>query len=83
MERGRATYAEVEESEADLDRLRKWLGRVRARDYFGAPGRAEAEAAVERCAAALAGFETEALAGELPAQILPASERRPKLRALE
>jgi hypothetical protein len=64
--RGRATYAEVEESEADLDRLQKWLARVRARDYFGAPGHSEAVQAVERCAADLAAFEAEALAAELP-----------------
>jgi hypothetical protein len=64
--RGRATYTEMEESEADLERLRKWLGRVRARDYFDAEGRAEAEAAVARCAEALARFEAEALAAEQP-----------------
>jgi Protein ChrB, N-terminal len=66
--RGRATYAEVEESEADLERLQKWLARVRARDYFDAPGRSEAEQAVERCAAELAAFEAEALAAELPGE---------------
>jgi hypothetical protein len=64
--RGRATYTEIEESEADLQRLRTWLERVQARDYFGAEGRAEAEAALERCAAALAEFELEALAAEQP-----------------
>lgn len=79
--RGRATYAEVEESEADLERLQKWLARVRARDYFDAPGRAEAEQAVERCAAELASFEAEALAAEIPAEVTPAAPRR--LRAVE
>ena len=64
--RGRVTYAEVEESEADLERFRSWLDRIQARDYFDAPGRAEAQAAVERCAAALAAFEAEALAAEEP-----------------
>lgn len=64
--RGRATYAEVEESEADLERLRKWLKRVEARDYFDALGRAEAQEAVARCADALAAFEAAALAAELP-----------------
>jgi len=64
--RGRATYAEVEESEADLTRLRTWMGRIRSRDYFGAPGADEAEAAVERCATELAAFEAEAFAAELP-----------------
>lgn len=83
--RGRATYAEVEESEADLERLRKWLGRIEARDYFDAEGRAAAEQAIKRCIAALAEFEAEALAAELPAEQVPvASESRPKrLRAVE
>lgn len=62
--RGRATYAEVEESEADLTRFRTWLGKITARDYFNAPGRAAAEAVVADCAAALARFEDEALHAE-------------------
>jgi hypothetical protein len=62
--RGRATYAEVEESAADLERLRTWLARIRARDYFGAPGAAEAEAAVQQCADALEAFESEAFRSE-------------------
>src|SRR5690349_20806802 len=40
--RGRATYAEVEESEADLHRFQTWLAKITARDYFTAPGRAAA-----------------------------------------
>jgi hypothetical protein len=72
---GRATYVEVEESEADLERLQKWLGRVRARDYFEAPGRLEAEQAVERCAVELAAFEAEALAAAEAAPIVERSLR--------
>jgi hypothetical protein len=79
--RGRATYAEVEESEADLERLQKWLSRVRIRDYFDAPGRAEAEQAVERCAGELAAFEVEAIAAELRSE---AEETAPQqLRAVD
>jgi hypothetical protein len=61
-ERGRATYEEVEESEADLERFRSWLSKIDRRDYFGAPRRAEAHAAVERCAQALEVFENAAFA---------------------
>lgn len=64
--RGRTTFAEVEESEADLERFRSWLSKIAARDYFGAPNAAEAHAAVERCAAELADFEQAALAAEAP-----------------
>jgi ChrB-like protein len=63
--RGRTTYTELEESDADLARYQKWLAAIRARDYFDAPGGDEAVAAVASCEEALARFETEALAAEL------------------
>jgi hypothetical protein len=61
-DRDRATYEEVEESEADLERFRAWLAKIDRRDYFGASRRAEAHAAVQRCAEALEAFESEAFA---------------------
>lgn len=79
--RGRATYAEVEESEADLERFRSWLARIAARDYFAAPGGQAARNAVDEAAADLAAFEQAALNAE-------ASEARPtatprRLRAVD
>jgi hypothetical protein len=65
--RGRATYAEVEESEADLERFRSWMAKIAARDYFAAPAGAAARAAVDDAAADLAAFEQAALAAEGPA----------------
>jgi hypothetical protein len=62
--RGRTTYAEVEESEADLERFDRWLAKIAARDYFHADGGAAARAVVERCRQALARFEAAALATE-------------------
>lgn len=59
--RGRVIYAEVEESEADLGRFRLWMSQIAARDYFDAPGGAEARAAVEAAAEELAAFEAEAM----------------------
>ncbi|GAB3434071.1 Chromate resistance protein ChrB [Flindersiella endophytica] len=59
--KGRTTYAEVEESEADLERFERWLAKIAARDYFDARGGAEAREAVERCRQALAEFEAAAL----------------------
>ena len=76
--RNRATYEEVEESEADLERFRAWLAKIDRRDYFEAPRRAEAHAAVERCARALEAFESEAFARDAQ----PAAEQ-PPLRAVE
>lgn len=64
--RGRTTYAEVEESEADLERFHSWLNKIVKRDYFAAPKGAEARAAVERCALEFAAFEAAALTAETP-----------------
>jgi hypothetical protein len=76
-DRDRATYEEVEESESDLERFRAWLAKIDRRDYFGAPRRDEAHAAVARCAQALEAFESDAFARDTQA----AGERR-QLRAV-
>jgi hypothetical protein len=62
--RGRATYAEVEESEADLERFQSWLAKIAARDYFAAPAGQAARSAVEEAAADLQDFEQAALQAE-------------------
>jgi hypothetical protein len=78
--RGRLTYTELEESDADLARLQKWLTAIKARDHFAAPGGEEAAAAVAACEQALAEFEVTALAAELDhPQHEPAP---PRLRAI-
>jgi hypothetical protein len=64
--RGNATYAEVEESEADLERFRTWLAKITTRDYFAAAGNQAACDAVEQAAAELAVFEEAALHAEAP-----------------
>ncbi len=43
------TYAELEENEVDLVKLRTWLARVEERDVFGASGRAATRAALATC----------------------------------
>jgi hypothetical protein len=78
--RGRTTYTELEESDADLARHQKWLAAIRARDYFDAPGSEEATAAVASCEEALARFESEALSAELDGS---ASDAAPRLRAVD
>jgi hypothetical protein len=75
--RGNATYAEVEESEADLERFRTWLSKIAARDYFAAPGGQAARDAVEEAAAELAAFEEAALHAEAPESV-PAGETAPR-----
>jgi hypothetical protein len=79
--RGRATYAEVEESEADLERFRSWLAKIAARDYFAAPGGQAARTAIDDAAADLAEFEQLALQAEAPST---APVRNPnRLRVVE
>jgi Protein ChrB, N-terminal len=74
--RGRTTYAEVEESEADLLRYQSWLAKIAARDYFGAPAGAAAQAAVAAAAVELAAFEQAALSAEAPPEHIPPTSRR-------
>jgi hypothetical protein len=78
--RGRTTYTELEESDADLARYQKWLAAIRARDYFDAPGGEDATAAVASCEDALVRFESEALSAELDDSM---SDGGPGLRAVE
>jgi hypothetical protein len=75
--RGNLTYAEVEESEADLQRFRSWLGKIAARDYFAAPAGRHARDAVEQAAADLAAFEEAALHADSP------DRAAPRLRVVE
>ncbi|WP_454118308.1 Chromate resistance protein ChrB [Microbacterium lacticum] len=76
--RGNATYAEVEESEADVERFRSWLSKIAARDYFDAPLGRDAREAVDRAAADLASFEESALLADMHA---PAASA-PRLRSV-
>jgi hypothetical protein len=79
--RGRLTYTELEESDADLARHQKWLTAIKARAYFAAPDGEEAAAAVAACEQALAEFEVTALAAELDH---PHEEPdSPRLRAID
>jgi hypothetical protein len=58
------TYAEVEELEADLGKLRRWADQILARDYFGSGLPEGLTAILERCEQALAAFLDEAAAEE-------------------
>jgi hypothetical protein len=54
--REKFTLAELDEEEAELEKLRSWHERIRSRDVLGCDGAAEAEAALERAAEAVARF---------------------------
>src|SRR3954471_5206773 len=53
------TFAEAEEIEQDLEKIRRWYARVRERDWFEAPGREAVEVWIGRCAELLEGFYVE------------------------
>ncbi len=54
--RANYSYAEAEEIEQDLDKIRRWFAQVQARDWFAAPGRDEVEGWIARCAELIDGF---------------------------
>jgi hypothetical protein len=81
--RGNATYAEVEESEADLERFRTWQAKIAARDYFQAPAGHAAREAVEQAAAELAVFEAAALRAEAPEHDRAPTGKQARLRAVD
>lgn len=53
------SFAEADEIEQDLDKVRRWHERVKERDWFGAPGRDEVEAWIDRCQELLDRYEAE------------------------
>jgi hypothetical protein len=61
---GKFTFAEVDENEADLVKLRRWHRRIRARDLFQAPGQLAAKAAIDAAEALLENFVQIASARE-------------------
>jgi DNA-binding transcriptional regulator PaaX len=58
------TYAELEENEVDLVKLKNWLERVRQRDVFGAAGRQAAETRLAECEQALETYAARVYAEE-------------------
>lgn len=53
------SFAEADEIEQDLDKIRRWYERVKERDWFEAPGGAEVDAWIERCQALFDEYEAE------------------------
>jgi DNA-binding transcriptional regulator PaaX len=58
------TYAELEENEVDLVKLRNWLAKIIDRDVFKASGRAVAEQALAACEQVLDEYATRVYAEE-------------------
>jgi hypothetical protein len=58
------TYAELEENEVDLVKLRNWFAKVRERDAFDADGRHAAEKGLEACMESLEAYAARVYAEE-------------------
>jgi hypothetical protein len=58
------TYAELEENEVDLVKLRTWLARVRERDAFGAAGLQQALSSLAECEEKLEAYAARVYAEE-------------------
>jgi hypothetical protein len=58
------SYAELEENDEDLAKLRNWLAKVAARDVLGAASAEAARAALARCGESLEGFATQVYAAD-------------------
>jgi hypothetical protein len=62
--RKRFRFPELEEGEADWEKLQRWFARLTERDFFGAPGRAGAEEGLARGRKLLDGFTQEVYRAE-------------------
>jgi hypothetical protein len=58
------TYAELEENEVDLVKLKGWLAKITDRDVFGASGRAACERSLEACEQSLEAYAARVYAEE-------------------
>ena len=62
--KGKFTFAELEDIEADWEKLQRWYERVRTREFFESPDRLSVEEALERGHRALKTFAAEVYAHE-------------------
>jgi hypothetical protein len=62
------TYAELEENEVDLVKLRNWFAKIIERDVFGASGRAACEQSLEKCEQSLEAYAARVYAEEAEGQ---------------
>jgi hypothetical protein len=62
------TYAELEENEVDLVKLKNWFAKIIERDVFGASGRAACEQSLEKCEQSLEAYAARVYAEEAEGQ---------------
>jgi hypothetical protein len=62
--KGQFNFAQLEDIEAEWEKLQRWHERISARNFFNAPGQSVAAGALERGRAALDGFTAQVYAHE-------------------
>jgi hypothetical protein len=62
------TYAELEENEVDLVKLKNWFAKIIERDVFGASGRTACEQILEKCEQSLEAYAARVYAEEAEGQ---------------
>lgn len=65
------TFAEVKENDEDLKKLKNWLERIKALDFYGAPARSSAEKQLAACEALLEAYSNEVFEREQNAKGAP------------
>lgn len=65
------TFAELKENDEDLKKLKNWLERIKALDFFGAPARATAEQQLAECEELLDSYANEVFEREQGAKGAP------------
>jgi hypothetical protein len=66
------TFAELKENDEDLKKLKTWLERIKALDFYGAPARARAEQQLVECEERLEAYAHEVFEREQNAKSAPA-----------
>ena len=66
ISRGKFTFAELEEEEQSLERLRRWYRELKSRDVLQLPQAGDAAARVARCAEALEAYASLVYEASLP-----------------
>jgi len=75
------TFAELKENDEDLKKLRHWLERIRALDFYGAPARPAAERQLAECEGLLDAYAAEVFEREQSARAAPSKRAAAAKRA--
>jgi vacuolar-type H+-ATPase subunit I/STV1 len=73
------TFAELQENDEDLEKLKGWLEKIKALDFYGTPAAVTAERRLDDCTVALDAFAARVF--EIEQQSRPASRPKPFVKS--